>query len=130
MFSSGNVTINVADINRALRFYTDVLGLSLKYRFGDHWAAVELGRGLTIGLHPGRTQAPAAGKGVMSIGLELEGSIEEAVRVLESRGVAFHGIERGKSGAFAYFEDPDGNSLYLAELNRSHIEGGEGRYQG
>jgi catechol 2,3-dioxygenase-like lactoylglutathione lyase family enzyme len=116
--------------SRAVRFYTEVLGLKLQYRFGDHWASLELGRGLSIGLHPGREGAPASGKGTMSIGLELEGSINDAVRALEARGVTFHGIDRGKSGAFAHFVDPDGNSLYLAELNWGHVEGGEGRYQG
>lgn len=31
MFSSGNVTIYVAHMSRAVRFYTEVLGLKLKY---------------------------------------------------------------------------------------------------
>src|SRR5215831_5142587 len=56
MFSSGNVTVYVTNMDRAVRFYTDVLGLKLAYRFGDHWASVELGKGLTIGLHPTNEQ--------------------------------------------------------------------------
>ena len=131
MFSSGNVTVYVSNMNDSVRFYTEVLGLKLAYRFGDHWAAVEAGRGLTIGLHPASPEAPAGRKGSMSIGLELSGSMQEAVRVLEARGVRFlNQANEGKAGSFVSFEDPDGNLLYLAELRRSHIEKGEGQYQG
>ncbi|MBZ5526199.1 MAG: VOC family protein [Acidobacteriia bacterium] len=131
MFSSGNVTVYVTNMDRAVRFYTETLGLKLAYRFGDHWASVELGKGLTIGLHPASEQAPAGGrKAGMSIGLELSGSIEEAMKTLEARGVRFHGmVDEGKAGKFAHFEDPDGNSLYLAQLSWKHVNKGEGQYQ-
>jgi predicted enzyme related to lactoylglutathione lyase len=131
MISSGNVTITVSDMDRAVRFYTEVLGLRLAYRFGDHWAAVEVGKGLTIGLHPGRPQGAPVGRPTMSIGLELSGeTIREAIERLEARGVVFQGmVNEGKSGSFAGFSDPDGNSLYLAELNWGHVEQGEGKYQ-
>ena len=131
MFSSGNVTVYVTNMDRAVRFYTEVLGLKLAYRFGDHWASVELGKGLTIGLHPA-TQTPqtASNKSGMSIGLELSGSIDEAVQKLEARGVRFLSrVDEGKAGKFAHFQDPDGNSLYLAQLDWRHVNQGEGRYQ-
>ena len=125
--SSGNVTVMVSDIDRAVRFYSETLGLKLAYRFGDHWAAIEAGRGLTIGLHP---ESPAGKKGSMSIGLELSGSIHEAVAELEAKGVRFAGpVVEGKSGSFAYFEDPDGNTLYLTQLKWEHVKQGEGCYQ-
>ena len=130
MFSSGNITVYVSNMDQAVRFYSEVLGLKLAYRFGDHWAAVEAGRGLTIGLHPASAEMPAGRKGSMAIGLELSGSIEEAVRKLESKGVKFGGpIQTGKSGSFVGFEDPDGNTLYLAQLNWTHVNQGEGKYQ-
>ena len=131
MFSSGNVTVYVSDMDRAVRFYTEALGLKLAYRFGDHWASVELGKGLTIGLHPASGESSHTGpKSGMSIGLELNGKIEDAVAKLEAKGVHFEGIVgEGKAGKFAHFHDPDGNSLYLAELNWSHVDQGEGQYQ-
>jgi catechol 2,3-dioxygenase-like lactoylglutathione lyase family enzyme len=131
MFSSGNVTVYISNMDAAVRFYTEVLGLKLAYRFGDHWASIEVGKGLTIGLHPASAEMPAGRKGSMSIGLELTGSIHDAVRTLESKGVKFQGsiINEGKAGSFVGFEDPDGNQLYLAELRWSHINQGEGKYQ-
>lgn len=130
MFSSGNVTVCVSNMDRAVQFYTETLGLKLAYRFGDHWASVEVGKGLTIGLHPASADMPAGRKGSMTIGLELSGSIHEAMSTLEAKGVRFHGsVNEGKSGSFVSFEDPDGNQLYLAQLNWNHVNQGAGKYQ-
>src|ERR1039457_1024151 len=58
-------------------------------------------------------------------------NMDAAVRALEAKGVKFHGPVRndGKAGSFVSFDDPDGNLLYLAQLNWSHVEQGEGKYQ-
>jgi catechol 2,3-dioxygenase-like lactoylglutathione lyase family enzyme len=118
MFASGNVTIYVSNMDAAVSFYSQTLGLKLAYRFGDHWASIEAGKGLTIGLHPASAESPAGRPGSMAIGLELTGTIEEARKTLEARGVKFGRlIDEGKAGKFLGFEDPDGNQLYLAELN-------------
>src|ERR1044071_9330654 len=112
MFASGNVTVYVSDMDRSVKFYTETLGLRLAYRFGNHWAAVEVGRGLTIGLHPASAEMPAGRKGSMAIGLELSAPIRDAVATLESRGVKFGSpVNEAKAGAFVGFEDPDGNQL-------------------
>jgi catechol 2,3-dioxygenase-like lactoylglutathione lyase family enzyme len=132
MYSSGNVTVYVSNMDLAVRFYSEILGLKLAYRFGDHWASVEAGKGLTIGLHPASAEMPAGRAGSMAIGLELsrDVNIHDAMATLESRGVKFQGIvNEGKSGYFVGFADPDGNPLYLAQLNWGHVEQGQGEYQ-
>ena len=43
MISGGNATIYVANMDAAVRFYTEVLGLKLTNRFGDRWATIETG---------------------------------------------------------------------------------------
>jgi len=129
MYSSGNITVYVSNMDASVRFYTETLGLRLAYRFGDQWASVEAGKGLTIGLHPANERQPAGRKGSMAIGLELSGSMRDAVAKLEAKGVKFGHVEEGKAGSFAQFEDPDGNPLYLAQLNWSHVNQGEGQYQ-
>jgi len=130
MFSGGNVTVYVSDMDRAVKFYSETLGLKLAYRFGNHFASVEAGRGLTIGLHPASAQMPAGRKGSMAIGLELSGSIQDAIQALQAKGVRFQTeANEGKAGRFAGFEDPDGNPLYLAQLDWGHVSQGEGEYQ-
>jgi catechol 2,3-dioxygenase-like lactoylglutathione lyase family enzyme len=54
MIEGGTPTIYVSDMERAVEFYTEVLGLRLESRHGDEWASVDAGRGMTIGLHPDR----------------------------------------------------------------------------
>jgi len=45
-----NVTVMVSNLDRAIQFYTESLGLTLKNRYGAHWADIE-GPGIVIGLH-------------------------------------------------------------------------------
>jgi catechol 2,3-dioxygenase-like lactoylglutathione lyase family enzyme len=79
---------------------------------------VDAGGGLILGLHLAPEQrGPRPGaQGSISIGLEVNQPIAEVVQVLSNRGVVFHGPVR-EDGAvkLAFFADPDGNSLYLAE---------------
>jgi predicted enzyme related to lactoylglutathione lyase len=106
-------------MDRAVEFYTQVLGLKLTNRFGDRWATVEAGKGLTIGLHPESPKYPAPGtRGAVMLGLELTEPIDAVVARLGQKGVRFHGsIVRDQGGSFAHLEDPDGNEMYLWETN-------------
>ncbi len=115
MISSGNVTVMVSDMDVAVRFYSEILGLKLAERYGNDWATVQAGKGLTIGLHPASSKHPSPGtKGGMMIGLEIDEPIADAVKRLEESGVRFSGpVVDGDAGLFADFADPDGNALYL-----------------
>ena len=93
MISGGNATIFVSNMDAAVQFYTQVLGLKLTNRFGDHWGTVEAGRGLTIGLHPASPKYPAPGtKGAMMLGLEIDEPIAGVVDRLTERGVRFTSV--------------------------------------
>jgi predicted enzyme related to lactoylglutathione lyase len=121
MLNGGNVTVYVTNMENAVRFYTQVLGLTLRQRFGDHWAEVDAGGGLTIGLHPATKESPAGQRGSISIGFSVDGSIDEVVQTLSARGVRFEGpVIRDKSGEFAGFSDPDGHPCYLYLMRPEH----------
>jgi catechol 2,3-dioxygenase-like lactoylglutathione lyase family enzyme len=118
MFSNGNATIFVSDMDRSVNFYTKILGLKLAQRFGNHWASVEGGK-LTIGLHPASSENPAGRNGSTVIGLELIGNIEDAIATLREQGVKFRGaVSQDNAGKTAYFEDPDGHLLYMIQLTQ------------
>ncbi len=77
MVSGGNATVFVSDMDRSVRFYTEVLGLRLANRFGNSWATVEAGKGLTIGLHPASPKYELPGtRGAMMLGPEIDEPIE------------------------------------------------------
>lgn len=117
MITGGNATVMVRDFDRAVRFYTEILGLELKFRAGDEWAEVTAGPGLTIGLHswaPGN--GPEPGKaGSVSIGFDAR-PFDRMIESLRAQGVAFQGpILDNENVRLAFFTDPDGNRLYLCE---------------
>jgi predicted enzyme related to lactoylglutathione lyase len=117
MVSGGNATIIVSDMDRSIRFYTEVLGLKLTNRFGNDWATVSAGEGLTIGIHPASPKYPAPGtKGAIILGLEIDVPVEKAVSRLAQHGAAVKGtVVRSEAGNFTHLEDPDGNEIYLWE---------------
>ena len=119
MIDGGNATVYVSDLERAIAFYTKTLGLRLRFRAGAHWAEVEAGPTLVIGLHPASSHAPRPGTpGSVQVGLTVDEPLEDVMRVLAKRGVAFEGpmMEDSKSGnRWAFFRDPDGNVMYLWE---------------
>jgi catechol 2,3-dioxygenase-like lactoylglutathione lyase family enzyme len=85
--SRGSATIAVAGFDRAIRFYTETLGLKLLARFGGDWACIDAGNGLLIGIHAkydGTKDAP-------TVGMCVTEPIESVVESLRGRGVVFDG---------------------------------------
>ena len=122
MLKGGNVTVYVSDMDKAVRFYTQTLGLKLRERVGDHWAAIDAGGGLVIGLHPATREFSAGQAGSLALGFEATAPIEDVVKTLESRGVQFaRGVVGDKAGKFAFFSDPDGNACYLFQMAAEHV---------
>ncbi len=118
----GNATVFVSDLDSAVRFYTETLGLQLQYRAGEHFAMIDAGNGLCIGLHPPAKNSAAPGtSGGIQIGLGVERPIADVVRDLSARGVTFKSIDGQTiiddgTVKLAFFGDADGNELYLCEV--------------
>jgi catechol 2,3-dioxygenase-like lactoylglutathione lyase family enzyme len=123
LITGGNVTVFVSDMDRAVSFYVDKLGLTLGQRFGNHWAEIRVGNTLVIGLHPQSDRAPAPGtSGAMSIGLSLDEPIDDVVQRLSAKGIQFRGpiVRDDQAGVcFAFLGDQDGNDLYLCQVVKS-----------
>lgn len=119
MISGGSATIYVADMDRAVEFYTETLGLKLHDRFENEWAAVDAGNGFLIGLHPTTEDGPEPGQaGSIQVGLFVDQPLEEVHETFFRRGVRFQGpIVNDRAVRLAYFTDPDGNQLYLCETD-------------
>lgn len=103
----------VSDMERAVRFYREVLGLPLVSQQGDNWAVFDAG-GRQFALHrvvDGHPTTPGGATAVFSVD-----DLDRARSVLSERGVAF-GHEGDVEGyaRFASFEDPDGNTVQLIE---------------
>jgi lactoylglutathione lyase len=112
-FQDSLLTIMVADMDRSVGFYTETLGMPLRFRAGNDWAEVG-SPGVKIGLHPTRPGAPQTqSTSGVSLGFEI-GNIETAMDELRARGVNFPApIVEGGAERIAHFADPDGTALYL-----------------
>jgi catechol 2,3-dioxygenase-like lactoylglutathione lyase family enzyme len=118
MIKKANATIYVSDVESALKFYVDKLGMNVKSHWGKDFAELEL-NGFVIGLHPPTQSGPGPGTvGAISIGLEVDDLDTEMTR-LKEKGITFHGkiVEDGPV-RLAFFGDPDGNPLYLTQVKK------------
>jgi catechol 2,3-dioxygenase-like lactoylglutathione lyase family enzyme len=117
VISGGNATIYVTDMDRSVAFYTETLGLRAAFRAGDHWASIDAGNGLQLGLHRASDGLPRPGTtGAFTVGLAVDEPIEQVVATLQERGVVVRGpVVDDCQLKLDYFTDPDGNELYLAE---------------
>jgi catechol 2,3-dioxygenase-like lactoylglutathione lyase family enzyme len=100
------------DMDRAVAFYGEVLGLQLRRRSGGEWAEFEAGPA-RLALHgTDEAELPASGTVVLRVA-----SLDEARWVLEERGAVFDGHESEVPGfaRFATLHDPDGNPIQLIE---------------
>jgi catechol 2,3-dioxygenase-like lactoylglutathione lyase family enzyme len=126
MISGGNATVYVANMDAAVEFYTQTLGLTLTNRFGNHWATLEAdpcyysesGAGLTIGLHPASPKHAAPGTaGGVGYGLETYEPCEQVIERLQSKGVRITSeIIRYEGGNCFMLVDLDGFPTYVNEF--------------
>ena len=105
------VWLPVTDMQRAVGFYADTLGLEVSEQ-QDAWAELEAG-GLKIGLNARDKETPG-GEGGAVIAFRPDDELEKAVEELGAKGVQFNGgISDHPWGRIANFSDPDGNALQL-----------------
>ena len=105
------VWLPVTDMERAVAFYGDTLGLSVTQHDGD-WSEVD-GNGLRIGLNGSESESPRGDGGAL-LAFQPDGELEQYVELLQDSGVEFpDGISEHPWGRIVPFKDPDGNDLQL-----------------
>ena len=95
-----------------------MLGLKLTNRFGNHWATVQAGKTLVIGLHPWSAKYPPPGtKGSVQIGLVVsrDEPIADLAARLRKHGVEVSDVIESKEANYLSFADPDGNPIYVGD---------------
>jgi len=116
----GHVHLKVADIERALGFYRDVLGFELMQRFGRSAAFLSAGGyHHHIGINTWESQGgspPAPGTtGLYHLAVlyPTRAALADALRRLIAAGIGLDGAsDHGVSEAL-YLRDPDGNGVEL-----------------
>ena len=116
----GHVHLKVADLERSLRFYRDVLGFDVIQQIGNSAAFLSAGGyhhhlGLNTWESLGGTPPPPGATGLyhFAIVYPTRAALADALRRLISAGIALDGAsDHGVSEAL-YLRDPDANGLEL-----------------
>lgn len=112
-------TIQVNDLEESLKFYQEIVGLSLSSRFqaGPEAEIAFLGNGETkveLIAYKGKEAAPA-GKGI-SLGFSVP-SLEEKISFLNEKGISMEGeiIAPNPHSRFFFILDPNGLRIQFVE---------------
>lgn len=113
-------TINVADMARSTRFYSEIIGLpvtrTMKPRPGMELAFLGSGETQIELVHSDKGESPVFG-GDICIGFQVD-SLERMSAVLRDRGVPIHSgpFQPDPSIRFLFVQDPDGLKVQLVEV--------------
>lgn len=116
----GHVHLKVADLDRAIAFYSGVLGFELTQRYGPQAAFLSAGGyhhhiGLNTWESAGGTPPPPGHTGLYHTAILYpdRASLADALRRVLAAGIALEGAaDHGVSEAI-YLRDPDGNGVEL-----------------
>jgi catechol 2,3-dioxygenase len=116
----GHVHLKVADLDRALKFYCDVLGFELMQKYGTQAAFVSAGGyhhhiGLNTWESEGGKPPPAGATGLYHLAIlyPTRTDLADALKRLLARGIRLDGAsDHGVSEAL-YLRDPDENGIEL-----------------
>ncbi len=116
----GHVHLKVADLDRALSFYTGVLGFEMTQRYGRQAAFISAGGyhhhiGLNTWESEGGSPPPPGSTGLYHVAIVYpdRASLADALKRLIAAGIQLEGAaDHGVSEAL-YLSDPDGNGIEL-----------------
>ena len=116
----GHVHLKVADLDRAIAFYRDVLGFELMQRMGDQAAFLSAGGyhhhiGLNTWESKGGSPPPPGTTGLYHVAIRYpsRAALADALkRLVENRITLTGASDHGVSEAL-YLNDPDGNGIEL-----------------
>ena len=116
----GHVHLKVADIDRAIGFYRDVLGFDLMQRMGDQAAFLSAGGyhhhiGLNTWESKGGSPPPRGTTGLYHVAIRYpsRAALADALKRLVDNQIPISGAsDHGVSEAI-YLNDPDGNGIEL-----------------
>ncbi len=116
----GHVHLRVADLERAIAFYRDVMGFAVQQRFGDQAAFLSAGGyhhhiGLNTWDSLGGTAAPRGHTGLYHTAFLYpdRAALGTALARVLAAGIPLDGAaDHGVSEA-VYFRDPDGNGIEI-----------------
>src|SRR3990172_10893080 len=124
----GHVHLKVADLERALGFWRDVIGFDVTQQIGDQAAFLSAGGyhhhiGLNTWESRGGPPPPPARTGLYHVAVRFPDrrSLAQALRRVIDAGVRLEGASDHGVSEAVYLRDPDGNGVELS-CDRSRVD--------
>ena len=107
-----NVYVSAIDIDQAVSFYRDVMGLPLKFQDGKRWAQFDVGNS-SFSVSSASKGKAIPGEGAVPV-FEVD-DLEAALVILRERGADIDGelTDIGEHGRYLTVCDPSGTRLQL-----------------
>ena len=110
--------LHVADLDRSLRFYTQVFGMKELFRDGPSMVFLQTPGSndlLTLNGDPSHSRSAGVAAGVDHFGFDLADgqSLDEAIAIVEKHGGKLVHRSGPTGRQFAYFTDPDGYTIEI-----------------
>ena len=116
--------VRVTDLERALRFYTEVLGFEEEFRFEDFYAGIRLGETrlhLKLVDHPDPSIAFVREGDHLHLYIRVN-DVDAAFRELQGRAEVVHPITTKPWGMRELtIQDPDGHTIYVAQAGPPEV---------
>ncbi|TML74367.1 MAG: glyoxalase [Actinobacteria bacterium] len=116
----GHVHLKVADIERSLAFYRDVLGFEVQQQYGDQAAFISAGGyhhhiGLNTWESKGGSPPPPGTTGLYHVAIRYptRAALADALRRLVAARIPLSGASDHGVSVALYLHDPDGNGVEL-----------------
>lgn len=116
----GHIHLRVADLDRAIGFYRDVLGFTLNVKIGDTAAFLGAGGyhhhiGLNVWDSLGATPPPPGHTGLYHGAYVYpdRAALAHVIKRVEAAGIAFEGAADHGVSTAVYLRDPDGNGVEI-----------------
>jgi catechol 2,3-dioxygenase len=120
----GHVHLKVRDLDRALAFYRDLLGLRVTERLGDDMVFLSFGEAhhdvALQAVGPGAPALAPNGVGLYhsAFAVDTEDELRGFAKKFADAGIRAAGVDHGISHAI-YLSDPDGNGVELYRDTRT-----------
>jgi catechol 2,3-dioxygenase-like lactoylglutathione lyase family enzyme len=114
----GNVTVVVSDLNKALKFYRDTLGLRVAFYDKEHdWLCFDTGKAALSLTVPWNKRAKKLVGVRTGVSFYVD-DVKKTYTALKQKKVKFHLPPQKQKwgGRLANFADPDGNQFFLLQM--------------